>query len=241
MKSLVVGAGQVGQALFSVIKDTHESYLCDILPFQIKKIEVLHVCYPDSDNFIEITENYINKYRPLLTVIHSSVSVGTTDKIKGHVVYSPIRGRHPKLVKDLFIYTKFIFGETNDLKVAFKYFSDCGLKVIANNDSSGGELLKLLSNIHMGLEISWRQEVERILEHYDVSPDLYGEWEETYRDGYELSGDKKIMRPMMRPDPIGGHCILTCLEILKKTYDSPLFRFIEESNKKSLKGELVHV
>jgi hypothetical protein len=237
MKTLIIGKGQVGSALYEVVRDHHETFIKDVEDLDLEGVQVLHICYPEHEGFIETTSRYIEKYKPRLTIINSSVSVGTCSRMSYSVIYSPVRGRHPKLSSDLKIYTKFVFSKNpGDQELAARYFETCGLSVYTGEDPLAGELIKLLSNIHMGLEIAWRQEVDRILEKFSVDSFVYEEWERTYRNGYKLSGDEHLMRPSMKPDPIGGHCILPCTEILKKDFPSKIFDFILESNEKA-KGD----
>lgn len=235
MKTLIIGAGEVGKALFEVVKGSHESYIRDMEDFEIDGIEVLHICYPDNDDFENVTKSYIRDYEPKLTIIHSSVPVGTTEKCGDHVIYSPVRGRHPKLASDLKIYKKFIFGNfKSDMQLAADYFANCGIRTQIEKGTASGELLKLLSNIHMGLEIAWRQEIERICSIFETDPFVYEEWEKSYNEGYQVSGDLNLIRPTMKPDPIGGHCIIPCTEILARQYPSLILDFILSSNEQAV-------
>lgn len=238
MKSLIIGKGQIGTALYEIFAPFHEIFIRDVDDVDHFGIEVLHICFPDSVEFVKFTKEYIEKYQPDLTVIHSSVGVGKTEECGDHVVYSPVRGRHPKLVSDLKIYEKFVFSlDLNDLNKAKQYLSRCNLKVKGFQQSPKvGETLKLISNVHMGVEIAWRQELERIFKKTGTSDFVYQLWEETYRDGYLKSGDMNLVRPLMRPDPIGGHCIVPCTEILQKQFPSKILDFVLESNEKK-KGE----
>lgn len=239
MKTLVIGAGQVGTAIYNVVKGYYEAYIRDIEEIDIDGIDVLQICYPDHKGFIETTYRYINQYKPILTIINSSIEVGTCKKLPDNIVYSPVRGRHPKLEKDLRLYTKFVFSNDNkSLELALRYFKHCGLSLIGYPNPTAGEVIKLLSNIHMGVEIAWRQEVSRILKKFKISEDIYEQWEESYRRGYLASGDNNLVRPSMRPDPIGGHCILPCTEILSRSFPSKVFDFVIESNEKAKKEKL---
>ena len=91
MKTLVIGKGQVGSALFDVLRGTHDVYIKDIEPLELDGVEVLHICYPDHDGFYQTTKDYIAKYKPKLTIINSSIRVGTTEQFATGVVYSPVR------------------------------------------------------------------------------------------------------------------------------------------------------
>lgn len=232
MKGLIIGKGEVGSALYQVLSLVHDTFIKDIEPLELEGVEVLNICYPDHEGFEKTTKAYQDQYKPKVTIIHSSVKVGTTDKCEGPVVYSPVRGRHPKLANDLRIYEKFIFGKGEvSVRLASRYLSEAGMRINFGDEPKEGELLKLISNIHMGLEIAWRQEVERIFKRLGIKNESYDGWEQTYSRGYMDSGDFNLIRPLMRPDPIGGHCILPCTEILYSQYPSPFLKLIQDSNK----------
>lgn len=235
MKSIVIGAGQIGKALHEIFSAKHECYLRDVLMAANDPgtVEVLHIAYPFGENFVEITKDYISYYSPKLTIIHSSVEVGTTEKCGPHVVHSPERGRYPQLAGEMKVFQKFIGGgDAHDRVKARDYFKALDWETVLVDESRWTELVKLLSNIHLGLEIAWRQEVDRISKTLLSMPAtaVYKAWEQSYNQGHERLGQKQLIRPIVRPDPIGGHCILPCTEILSKQFDSELFRFIRGSN-----------
>lgn len=237
MKSLVIGAGQIGRAIHEIVEPFHEAAIRDVQengengPF-----DVLHICYPDSIYFVNDTVAYIKKYKPSVTLIHSSIEVGKTARCGDHVVSCPVRGRHPNLSKEIPAFVLFLGSENKeDIAKATEYFEACHLVVCPVDDPNSTELCKLLSNVHMALEVSWRQEVERILKHFDVNSTVYERWEETYNEGYRITGDEQLTRPRLKPDPIGGHCLLQCTEILANAYPSKLLDFIGESNDKAKK------
>lgn len=238
MKTLIIGKGQVGSSLAKIVGVAHETFIRDIEPLPLEGVEVLHICYPDSPKFVEITKRYIEEYKPRLTIINSSVAVGTTDKCGPHVVNSPVRGRHPNLETEMLAYPKFIAGrDPEDCALAANYFTACGWRIAVSRNPRTTEFLKLISNVHMGLEVAWRQEVDRMLKEFGVSAEAYEEWERTYNDGYRKSGHDHLIRPLMKPDPIGGHCILPCTEILQKQFPSPALKFILDSNEARKRGQ----
>jgi len=240
MKSLIIGRGEVGEALFEVVRPYHSTFIRDVGECDLPSVEVMHICFPDSDDFIDEVKRYQQKYKPNLTIIHSSVAVGTTEEIGGRIVYSPIRGRHrPKLSVELKFFPKFIAcSNKRDSDVAVAYFKECGWDVFTTRDIVGTELVKMLSNIHMGVEIAWAQEVDRILKHFKGNPSTYEKWEESYNAGYFRVLQPHMMRPIMRPDPIGGHCILECIEILRQQFSSPIFEFVRSSNEEVKKNHI---
>jgi hypothetical protein len=234
MKTLIIGAGQVGSAIKENVERFHETLIRDVQPLDAEGIEVIHICYPDHDGFEVTTRKYIDQYKPRLTIINSSVRVGTTLKCGDDVIYSPTRGRHPNLAKEMKVFHKCIAG-LNQTKVdlARAYFAACGFKVLTSSNPESLEFLKVMSNVHMGLEIAWRQEVQRMMDRFGIDSAEYDAWEVTYRQGLLEIGDHNLLRPIMRPDPIGGHCVLPCTELLREQFDSSVLDFIIHSNQKA--------
>lgn len=234
MKSLVIGTGQIGSALYENIKNVFDSYKRDIEDLPLEGVEVLHICFPDSDEFVSFVKKYQEEYKPDLTIVHSSIGVGKTRELGEKVVYSPMRGRHPQLVSEMKMFTKFVGGyNAEDVQKACNYLEFCRFHTIKSYSPHTLELVKLLSNIHMGIECAWAQEVKRICKAFGADYDTYLDWEKTYMKGYQLSGDTHLSRPILSPLPIGGHCILECTDILSKSFKSLAFDFIKTSNEKA--------
>lgn len=230
MKSLIIGAGQIGSALNEIFSDTFDCHMRDIAPLKLEGVEVLHIAYPYSDKFVGDTKAYIEQYKPRLTMIHSTVAIGTTEECGDHVVHTPERGRFPNLAKEMISYKKFIGGfDMDDCALAAQYLRACKWDSQIVDDPKITEALKLISNAHMGLEIAWRQE----LEHWLVDREVYQLWEDSYFSGYVRFGQMNLIRPRMRPDPIGGHCIVPSVEILKKSMKIPFLDQILETNERT--------
>ena len=82
---LVIGLGEIGKPLYDIIKESghYRTYGYDIdrkkIPVEQdnipEEIDILHICYPcnEQDKFIDITVNYIKKFKPRLVIINSTV------------------------------------------------------------------------------------------------------------------------------------------------------------------------
>lgn len=232
MKVLVIGKGQIGTAIHAIVsRKNHEVHIRDIADYELGGVDVLHICYPDSLYFVQETMAYMAKYSAKLTIVHSSVAVGKTNDLGDRAVHCPVRGRHPNLESQIPAFPMFVGGDNKEtVREACEYLNGLDLICKPVFDSMATEVCKLLSNVHMGLEVAWRQEVGRILNQFCIDPQFYHEWEDTYNEGYRITGDEQLTRPRLNPDPIGGHCILECTEILGKQFHSKLFDFIKESN-----------
>ena len=99
MKTLIIGAGEIGNALSDILSKSFNTLIRDKEDFKIQGIEVLHICYPWSKDFIKSTREYIKEYQPKYTVIHSTVPVGTSRKLGSF--HSPVRGVEPDLTQGI--------------------------------------------------------------------------------------------------------------------------------------------
>src|SRR5574343_2013939 len=115
-KHLIIGMGKVGKALSKfIMKDTLEQEVFeldkDIPTFQETNFDIIHICFPYSDSFVNNVHTYLDEYDWDVVIIHSTVYPGTSDAIQKIfplklVVYSPIRGQHNSLEEDIEKYSK---------------------------------------------------------------------------------------------------------------------------------------
>jgi UDP-N-acetyl-D-mannosaminuronate dehydrogenase len=240
MNSLVIGKGQVGSSLYEVVKDSHRTLIRDIEDIEVKDVvTVLHLCFPYSDKFVEIANKYIEQYKPKLTINHSSVAPGTTEKLNGLVCYSPIRGRHPKLARGIKAFDKFIAGKKEATDIASKYFKECSMNTVVLNESSMKtlEFCKLMANIRYGYEICFMQEAERIAKKLNCDIGTFQLWESSYNKGYAELQEHNYIRPILYGGFIGGHCVMQNIDVMETMINSELFDWMKFSNFKK-KNEL---
>jgi UDP-N-acetyl-D-mannosaminuronate dehydrogenase len=226
---VVVGLGEVGRPLLELVSEHHDAMGVDISPptGEIEKVDVLHVCYPfNIKDFVGETARYIELFRPTLTVINSTVAVGTTRKIAERtgaaVVHSPVRGKHARMLEEIRSYTKFVGAMDPAIgELAAKHFSSLGLKTKILSSTEATELGKLTETTYFGLMIAWAQEVER---YCDQSGQQYDEivslWEEI----------KFFPSVKYFPGIIGGHCVMPNIELLGKFNHSVILDAIQDSN-----------
>ena len=130
-------------------------------------MDVLHICYPfEIKDFVGETARYIDLFKPRLTIINSTVAVGTTRAVAQRtgtaLAHSPVRGKHVRMLEELQSYMKFI-GPTDAAsgKFAAEHFEGAGLKTKVLSAPEATELAKLSETTYFGLLIAWAQEVER--------------------------------------------------------------------------------
>jgi UDP-N-acetyl-D-mannosaminuronate dehydrogenase len=235
-KIIVAGLGEVGKPLFELISRHHDTIGMDVAPVHVTgDVDILHVCYPyQIADFIGETARYISRFKPAMTVINSTVAVGTSravaERTGAKVVNSPVRGKHARMFEDLRMYTKFIGAlDTASGDLVSKHFKSVGLTTKVLSSPEATELAKLTETTYFGLMIAWAQEVERYCDRSKLS---YDEVVSFY--------DEIPFFPRVKyyPGVIGGHCVMPNIEILGRYASSLILDAIQVSNKTKLEREV---
>ena len=192
------------------------------------------MCYPfQIRDFVGETARYIERFQPKITVINSTVSVGTTRLIAERtgttVVNSPVRGKHARMLEELSRYTKFI-GALDPAagEQTAQHFQSAGLKTKVLSSPEASELAKLTETTYFGLMIAWAQEIERYCDKTGAN----------YEEIISFYDEIKFF-PTVKyfPGIIGGHCVMPNIEILRKFTESKLLEAIEISNQNKIERE----
>lgn len=246
---LLIGLGEIGHTLFSLYsakKDVFSVFGIDIDETKMKelgqdkskipaKIDTLQVCMPcgNPDKFAQIVADYVQQYKPKLAIVNSTVPPGTTlkvaDKCKCEVVHSPARGVHitdEHMVWEMKRWPKYVGGATHKAgELAKTHFEKLGLTVKVLKSCRETELAKIFETTYRALMIVGFQEMHRIARANGADfNDTVDFLEDTHR--------QRLDRPIMFPGFIGGHCLIPNTQLLLKSYDSNVLRFILESNEK---------
>jgi UDP-N-acetyl-D-mannosaminuronate dehydrogenase len=238
-KVVVVGLGEVGKPLFELASKFHDTVGIDISPAGlIGEVDVMHICFPfQIKDFVGETARYVELYRPALTVINSTVGIGTTravaERTGTDVVNSPIRGKHARMLEEISVYTKFI-GALNRAagEQAARHFQSLGMRTRILSSPEATELAKLTETTYFALMIAWAQEVERFC---DETGQKYDEVIQIYEEIKFFPSVKYF------PGVIGGHCVMPNIEILRKRYHSGLLEAILHSNDMKVERECSRV
>ncbi|RLG94548.1 GDP-mannose dehydrogenase [Candidatus Bathyarchaeota archaeon] len=245
MKSvLIIGLGEVGRPLYEIIVESgrFRVYGIDLDADKMRminahapkdKIDVMHICIPcyNREEFIKSTIEYMNSFNPEITIINSTVPVGTTEEIGKrsgrHVVHSPVRGVHknPEHMKwEIRRWTKYVGGiDERSAELASKHFKEIGLKVKILRSSRETELAKLFETTYRAWMITCFQEMHRISRYFHAD---FNEIVDFIEDTHRVRFD----RPPMFPGVIGGHCLIPNVRLLLETYKSDLLELILRSN-----------
>jgi len=233
---VVVGLGEVGKPLFELISKYHQAIGVDISPpsEMPRPVEVLHVCFPfEIKDFVGETARYIDLFQPQLTIINSTVAVGTTrsvaERTGAAVVNSPVRGKHARMLEELSKYTKFVGAlDAATGRRAAEHFESIGLTTKVLSSPEATELAKLTETTYFGLMIAWAQEIERYCDQSGAN----------YEDVISFYDEIKFFPPVKYfPGVIGGHCVMPNIQILKRFTRSDILEAIQLSNQKKIERD----
>jgi len=234
----VVGLGEVGRPLLELIERTGRPVVAiDVDPPALPQrgtVEVMHVCFPfEIPDFVGETCRYIELLEPDVTVINSTVAVGTTrtihERTGGRIAHSPVRGKHARMLEELASYAKFVGGiDADTSNQVADHFRSLGVPAGVASRPEATELAKLTETTYFGLLIAWAQEVERYCDHLQL------EYDEVAAFYEEIS----FLPPVKYfPGVIGGHCVMPNIEILTEVNESPILDAIRWSNARKLARE----
>ena len=223
---LVVGLGEIGGPLLGILRAAHHAAGRDIEDRPFDGVQVLHLCFPYTSDFVSSASRYVSLYEPGVVVVNSTVVPGTTREIQEKTgvpaVYSPVRGKHAGMADELRRYRKFVAG-TSAQAVALveDHFAAAGVTTQRMSSPEALELAKLLETTYFGVLVAWAQEMDRFAEAAGVDY-----WETT--DFFE---EIDFFPPVgFQPGYIGGHCVMPNLELLEQVRRSAFIDVMRESN-----------
>ncbi len=230
-QTLVVGLGEVGGALAEVLERKHPVLKHDIERREFSDpIGIMHICIPfvSRAQFEPLAIDYIRRFKPELTIINSTVLPGTTrsisEKTASPVAYSPVRGKHVKMAKDLLHYVKFVAaGEEAWADQADAHFQEHGMKTRKLEKPETLEVAKLGETTYFGVIIAWAQEFNRYIQRAG------GDYEEATEFFEEVAF---LPRQRYFPGFIGGHCVIPNINLLLQIDSAPLLEAVLESNER---------
>lgn len=210
---VIVGAGEIGRALYNVLDGPYDVFLRDKEDLYVDSVDVLHICFPPSKEFNEYVKQYIEQYKPKVTIVHSSTPVGTCDELG--VVHSPVRGVHPSLEDGIRTFVKYFGGK--DARIAANFFGNIGVKTKCFKEARTTEAAKLWSTTQYGWNIVLEKEIHAwCVENGLDFDDVYTEFNQSYNKGYTELGMEHVIRPVLKhvEGEIGGHCIIPNARLL---------------------------
>jgi UDP-glucose 6-dehydrogenase len=228
--TLVVGLGEVGSALSQVLRRTGRVFEHDLERCEFDEpIGVMHLCVPFTrqSDFEATALSYIQRFKPELTIINSTVVPGTSraiaDRAKAPIAYSPVRGKHVRMAEDLLRYRKFVAGsDDNAAARAIEHFRATGMTTQCISKLETLELAKLGETTYFGILIAFAQELNRYANRVDGD---YAEVLDFFEEVDFLPSTKYF------PGFIGGHCVIPNIDLMRTIASSPMLEAVLESNR----------
>ena len=133
------------------------------------------------------------------------------------------------MTADLLRYDKFVGGiDIESAQRAARHFESVGMKTRVLSSPEATELAKLTETTYFGLIIAWAQEVERYCDELGVN----------YDEIVSIYEEIPFFPPVKYfPGAIGGHCVMSNIEILNRLDHSDILKAIESSNKQKVDRE----
>tara|TARA_Y100000593_G_scaffold94426_1_gene193444 strand:+ start:3665 stop:4426 length:762 start_codon:yes stop_codon:yes gene_type:complete len=239
----ILGFGEIGGSLKKVYDDYPDKFEVLVKDLDrndgFENLDILNVCIPYSEKFVDIVLEEIADCGAGLTIINSTVLPGTTRLIRERldqnykIVHSPVRGVHPELYEGIKTFVKFV-GAEDDLsrRSALEHYQTLKIKAEYCDDSVTSELGKALSTTYYGVVIAMHGEMSKFCSQVGANFDqAITRFNQTYNVGYTKLGKENLVRPILYPpqgDPpfIGGHCVVQNAELLMKNFESMMLDLI---------------
>ena len=247
----ILGFGEIGGSLKQVYDDYSENFHILIKDLDrddgFQDLDVLNVCIPYSDKFVDVVLKEIGDSNAELTIINSTILPGTTRKIRSKlgqnfkIVHSPVRGVHPELYEGLKTFVKFV-GAEDDLsrRAAISHYKELKIQTEYCDNSVTTEMGKVLSTTYYGVVIAMHGEMAKFCSQVGANFDqAVTRFNQTYNVGYTQLGKENLVRPVLYPpqgDPpfIGGHCVVQNAELLIYNFESIMLDLIQQYKRDDL-------
>ena len=230
MYIVILGMGEVGQAVATVLQSKHHVYGQDLdvarqsgQELQDERPITLHVAIRWSDDFFDAVASAIERHKPHGVVVHSTVPVGTTRRLSLRhdrlpIAHAPIRGVHPNMAESLLTFPMALSGDAR----LGDGLDEAGIEIhYVGARTETTELMKLLDLTYYAWNIAFAKESSRLIESLGLEYDQVYRWaNETYNSGYQALGRPEVVRPVLEPipGPIGGHCVVPGFKMLANEF-----------------------
>lgn len=237
MKAILAGYGEIGKGVFEVFKDYHQIEPNDPdkgIMAPDGQYDVLLVAIPYFDNFIDIVNDYQQKYGVKSTIIFSTVAIGTSAKLAA--AHCPVEGKHPDLAESIRISEKWLGGKD---ELALKFLKDADFNVINLEKPEYTEFLKLRSTTVYGVNIEFARYSKKVCDALGLNYDEVKKWDGWVNNIYHHFGMGWAIRYTLdAPQGAkGGHCVTPNAKILNKQYPDKMVEIVAEEGAAGLQKE----
>jgi len=211
--------GEIGSAVKEVFGEYHDIYPYDTKGgYDLPKghFDILLVCFPWQENFVEIVNAYRNLHHIKATIIFSTVPIGTTRQIPD-AVHCPVEGVHPKLADSMKKW-QFTIGGMGDIQ--YKFFCEANIYPVQVPTPEHTEIAKLASTTLYGVNIEFARYINEICKKNNVPYEYINFYNAAYNKLYFDMRMPQYSRYILTPPEgrKGGHCVNNNSKILQKQY-----------------------
>jgi len=226
---IVVGLGETGSPLLSILRAEYGDEVAGYDPkadgyneIPTKWYSFLNICIPYTKKFFQQVRTYQMIFRPTVTIVHSTVPVGTTDKL-GDAVHAPVLGRHMRMREDMLTYAKWIGGDKKLAGMAAVFLEKAKFHCKVVSRATETELFKLMCLAKYGMSIAFADYQAKLCKKYGICFDDVLQWDMNYNDGVMPSHKRPLITPPM-DGKIGGHCVIPGTKLLNKQFPNAILR-----------------
>jgi hypothetical protein len=229
LRHLVIGMGQIGTAVYNTLKTEHVVFTRDKASFDDYDIDVLHICIPYSERFLDVVGQYQEQYDPMLVIVYSTVAIGTCNKLGNSVVHSPVEGKHPNLEESIRMSARWIGCEDRDAsELAQVIWRDHAKSLRIVTSSHITEFLKLRSTAKYGVNLVWTDYEHSVSEALNIDFNLLKDFDSDYNELYKNLMMPEFQRYILDPPmgKIGGHCVIPNAKLLYNQFPNDMLKDI---------------
>lgn len=225
---IIIWYGEIGKSIWKVVWE-HDYIDIGNVKLDSLKHDVMHVCIPYSEDFVETVLWYL-KYWTNKVYIHSTVRPWTCKKIQKktdlEIYHCPIRWVHPNLEEGIRTFEMFISWP--DVEWC-NYFEDLWISTYYTDKYENTEYMKILSTAYYWWCILFCKIISMVAEKNKLDFDyIYTESNKTYNKGYKELWKDNVVRPVLTPPEgkIWGHCVSQNFELLNDEGIEGIFKSI---------------
>lgn len=226
---VLIGYGQIGKGVYEVFSPDNRIAIVDLDRYiSPRPVNLMLVAIPYTDDFVTIVKDYQQMYEPELTIIFSTVAIGTTSQIP-NAVHSPVEGKHPDLAESIRLMARFVGGVNDSNKYLLReFFGGLDVPVVPLAKPEHTEFLKLRSTSLYGLNIEFARYTSEVCEDLEMPWEYVKLFDSAYNLLYAQMGMVQYQRYILNPPEgnIGGHCVVPNSIILDKQYPSVFLKEI---------------
>lgn len=256
MKHLIIGIGEIGNALHKVLSRRYEvwgqdldfvvnpegqqirakagsSALEDYLP---KGTDVLHVCLDfhglGRERFVEIVQGYLETHKPKILDVCSTCTPGTTESFGRYACHSTTRGLHPNLESGLLTIVKHVGGPMAETLA--KEYAKAGVRCVTHRAARTTEIAHILNNSAYGVSLMFADEMARLCRAYGVDYfEAVMKYTDTHNQGFTALDHPRLVRSVLTPPQgrIGGHCVTQGASLIPETLRGPMLEALARYRK----------